>query len=139
MIVYAPIIRSAKDQWSLKSNQDIFATWWQPEKGHDWATIVDDYQNVIVPGLTHWQHPRFFAYFPTASTYKAMLGDLLSSSTASPGSNVYLENGNIARQRLIDCLTTQWFASPACTELEAVVMDWATKIFGGIRVSKLRE
>ena len=32
--------------------------------------------------------------------------------------------------RLIDCLTTQWFASPACTELEAVVMDWAAKMFG---------
>ncbi|KAH9989806.1 pyridoxal phosphate-dependent transferase [Russula vinacea] len=81
-----------------------------PQEGHDWASIVDDYQKVIVPGLTHWQHPSFFAYFPTASTFEGMLGDLLSSSTASPGFN--------------------WFASPACTELEAVVMDWAAKMFG---------
>ena len=39
-------------------------------------------------GLTHWQHPRFFAYFPTASTFEGMLGDLLASSTANPGFNV---------------------------------------------------
>jgi hypothetical protein len=50
--------------------------------------------------LTHWQHPRFFAYFPTSSTFEAMLGDLLSSSTASPGFNVCcLEYGNIAGQQ----------------------------------------
>jgi hypothetical protein len=49
--------------------------------------------------LTHWQHPSFFAYFPTASTFEGMLGDLLSSSTASPGFNVCLEDGNIAGQR----------------------------------------
>ncbi|KAH9967309.1 aromatic-L-amino-acid decarboxylase [Russula dissimulans] len=81
-----------------------------PQKGHEWADIVDDYQKVILPGLTHWQHPSFFAYFPTASTFEGMLGDLLSSSTANPGFN--------------------WFASPACTELEAVIMDWAAKMFG---------
>ncbi|KAI0295987.1 aromatic-L-amino-acid decarboxylase [Russula brevipes] len=81
-----------------------------PQKGDEWVSIVDDYQKFIVPGLTHWQHPSFFAYYPTASTFEGMLGDLLSSSTANPGFN--------------------WFASPACTELEAVVMDWAAKMFG---------
>jgi len=63
-----------------------------------------------IPGFTHWQHPSFFAYFPTASTFEGMLGDLLSSSTANPGFN--------------------WLASPACTELETLVMDWAAKMFG---------
>ncbi|KAH9993713.1 pyridoxal phosphate-dependent transferase [Russula compacta] len=81
-----------------------------PQKGHEWASIADDYQRFIVPGFTHWQHPSFFAYLPAASTFEGTLGDLLSSSTANPGFN--------------------WFASPACTELEAVVMDWAAKMFG---------
>ncbi|KAI0256401.1 pyridoxal phosphate-dependent transferase [Lactifluus subvellereus] len=81
-----------------------------PQKGRDWASIIDDYEKVIVPGFTHWQHPSFFAYFPTSSTFEGTLADLLSSSTANPGFN--------------------WFSSPACTELEAVVMDWAAKMFG---------
>ncbi|KAI0313544.1 pyridoxal phosphate-dependent transferase [Amylostereum chailletii] len=81
-----------------------------PGKGEAWDNIADDYQTLIVPGLTHWQHPSFFAYFPTASTFEGMLGDLIASSTANPGFN--------------------WFASPACTELESVVMDWAAKMFG---------
>ncbi|KAI0060956.1 hypothetical protein BV25DRAFT_1827177 [Artomyces pyxidatus] len=81
-----------------------------PEKGEEWSNIADDYQKLILPGLTHWQHPSFFAYFPTASTFEGMLGDLYSSSTANPGFN--------------------WSASPACTELEAVVMDWAARMFG---------
>ncbi|KAI9511567.1 pyridoxal phosphate-dependent transferase [Russula earlei] len=81
-----------------------------PQKGHEWASIIDDYQRDILPGLTHWHHPSFFAYFPTANTFEGVLGDLLSSSTSNPGFN--------------------WFASPACTELEAVVMDWAAKMFG---------
>lgn len=81
-----------------------------PQEGQKWASIMDDYQKFIVPGLTHWQHPSFFAYYPTACTFEGILGDLLSSSTSNPGFN--------------------WFASPACTELEAVVMDWAAKMFG---------
>ncbi|KAH9979065.1 pyridoxal phosphate-dependent transferase [Lactifluus volemus] len=81
-----------------------------PQKGHDWASIIDDYQKAIIPGLTHWQHPSFFAYFPTPSTFEGTLAELLSSSTSNPGFN--------------------WFSSPACTELEAIVMDWAAKMFG---------
>ncbi|KAI0031280.1 pyridoxal phosphate-dependent transferase [Vararia minispora EC-137] len=81
-----------------------------PEQGEPWADIANDYSSLIVPGLTHWQHPSFFAYFPTAATFEGMLGDFLASSTANPGFN--------------------WLASPACTELESVVMDWAAKMFG---------
>jgi aromatic-L-amino-acid decarboxylase len=62
------------------------------------------------PGITHWQHPSFFAYFPTANTFEGVLADLLSSSVSNPGFN--------------------WACSPACTELEAIVMDWAAKLFG---------
>ncbi|KAF8348273.1 pyridoxal-dependent decarboxylase conserved domain-containing protein [Amanita rubescens] len=60
--------------------------------------------------MTHWQHPSFFAYFPTACTFEGMLADLYSSSTCNPGFN--------------------WSASPACTELEVIVMDWAARLFG---------
>ncbi|KAI5119405.1 hypothetical protein M0805_005948 [Coniferiporia weirii] len=81
-----------------------------PELGEDFQVIADDYQKLIVPGLTIWQHPSFFAYFPTAATFEGMLGDLYSSSVANPGFN--------------------WECGPACTELEAVVMDWAAKLLG---------
>lgn len=55
-------------------------------------------------------HPSFFAYFPAANTFESVLGDMLSSSVCNPGFN--------------------WACSPACTELETIVMDWAAKLFG---------
>jgi aromatic-L-amino-acid/L-tryptophan decarboxylase len=61
-----------------------------PEKGEDFQLIADDYQKYIVPGLTHWQHPSFFAYFPTASTFEAVIGDLYASAAPNPGFNVCL-------------------------------------------------
>ncbi|KAI0703057.1 pyridoxal phosphate-dependent transferase [Cytidiella melzeri] len=81
-----------------------------PEEGEDFQQIADDYQSYIIPGLTHWQHPSFFAYYPTPCTFESILGDLYATSTANPGFN--------------------WSCSPACTELEAIVMDWAAKLFG---------
>ncbi|KAI0076732.1 hypothetical protein K474DRAFT_1201695 [Panus rudis PR-1116 ss-1] len=81
-----------------------------PEQGEDFQTIADDYQKLIIPGLTHWQHPSFFAFFPTACTFEGILADLYSTSATNPGFN--------------------WASSPACTELEAVMMDWAAKMFG---------
>lgn len=81
-----------------------------PTEGQDFQLIADDYQKYIIPGLTHWQHPSFFAYFPTSSTFEGILAELYASSTSNPGFN--------------------WSASPACTELEAVVMDWTAQILG---------
>lgn len=81
-----------------------------PDVGQDIGLIVQDYHKYIMPGLVHWQHPSFFAYFPAGSNFGAILGDLYASSVPNPGFN--------------------WSASPACTELEAVVMDWAAKMFG---------
>jgi aromatic-L-amino-acid decarboxylase len=57
--------------------------------------VLADLDRVIVPGLTHWQHPSFFAYFPANSTYPAVLADLLSSGLGV--------NGML------------WATSPACT------------------------
>ncbi|KAK2463954.1 hypothetical protein APHAL10511_004005 [Amanita phalloides] len=81
-----------------------------PEEGEDFQMIADDYQKLIIPGLVHWQHPSFFAYFPAGCTFEGILADLYSSSVCNPGFN--------------------WSASPACTELEVVVMDWAAQLFG---------
>ncbi|KAI9571713.1 pyridoxal phosphate-dependent transferase [Boletus coccyginus] len=81
------------------------------QAGEAFEKITQDYHKFIVPGLMHWQHPRFFAYFPTACTFAAILGDLYANSIGpNPGFN--------------------WSASPACTELEAVVMDWAAEMLG---------
>ncbi|KIY53995.1 hypothetical protein FISHEDRAFT_68367 [Fistulina hepatica ATCC 64428] len=80
-----------------------------PEKGEKWDVIADDYQKLILPGITHWQHPSWFAYFPTGGSFEAILGDLYATSTPTPGFN--------------------WFSGPACSELEAIVMDWITKLF----------
>ncbi|KAG8888279.1 hypothetical protein FRB98_008025 [Tulasnella sp. 332] len=81
-----------------------------PEEGEPFASIADDFQKVILPGVTHWQHPSFFAYFPTSSTFEGTIADLYASSIASPGFN--------------------WMCSPAATELEAIAMDWAGRMFG---------
>lgn len=78
-------------------------------------------------GLTIWQHPSFFAYFATSSTFEGILGDLYASALPNPGFNVRNVSAFI-------CTSVnpsiQWDCSPACTELEAVVMDWSAKLFG---------
>ncbi|KAI6007660.1 pyridoxal-dependent decarboxylase conserved domain-containing protein [Pisolithus orientalis] len=81
-----------------------------PQTSENFDLIAQDYETYIMPGLTHWHHPSFFAYFPIGSTFEAVLGDLYASSVPNPGFN--------------------WSASPACTELETVVMDWAAKMLG---------
>ncbi len=59
-----------------------------------------DIDRVIVPGLTHWQHPSFFAYFPANSSYPAILGDLLTAGLGVQGMS--------------------WVTGPACTEVETL-------------------
>ncbi|KAI5451978.1 hypothetical protein NCC49_001277 [Naganishia albida] len=81
-----------------------------PEKGEDFSVIARDFQEQIMPGITHWQHPSFFAYFPSITNFESILADMYATSVSNPGFN--------------------WNCSPACTELEMVVMDWAAKLFG---------
>ncbi|CDZ97260.1 aromatic-l-amino-acid decarboxylase [Phaffia rhodozyma] len=81
-----------------------------PKKGEAFQTIADEFQQIIMPGITHWQHPSFFAYFPANSSFEGILADLYSSSVSNPGFN--------------------WACSPACTELELLVMDWGARMFG---------
>ena len=81
-----------------------------PESGEPFDALLADLDEVVVPGLTHWQHPRYFAYFPANSSPAAILGDLLSSG--------------IGAQGMI------WATSPAVTEVEQVVLDWLAEALG---------
>ncbi|WRT64926.1 uncharacterized protein IL334_001866 [Kwoniella shivajii] len=81
-----------------------------PVEGEEFAEISNDFQRQIIPGITHWQSPSFFAYFPSNSTFESMLADLYSASVTNPGFN--------------------WVCSPACTELEQVVVEWAARMLG---------
>ena len=75
-----------------------------PEKGESVAKMLRDVEQLLMPGITHWQSPNFFAYFPANASGPAILGDLLSSGLAVQG--------------------MIWATSPACTELETLVLDW---------------
>ena len=81
-----------------------------PEEGEAMDAILADFRRDILPGVTHWNHPRFFAYFPANNSYPAILGELLS---AGLGVNAML-----------------WQTSPAATELEQVVMGWLAGLVG---------
>ena len=79
-----------------------------PEHGEAWDDIQKDIERTIMPGVTHWQHPKFMAFFPATSTYPSMLGELWSSALKAPAFN--------------------WICSPVVTELETIVLDWFAQI-----------
>ena len=81
-----------------------------PAEGEPFSSVLRDLDEIIVPGLTHWQSPNFFGYFPANTSGPAALGELLSA-----GLNV---------QGML------WAASPAATELETHVMDWVVDLLG---------
>ena len=72
--------------------------------------VLEELRRLIVPGCTHWQDPRFFAYFPSNSSLAAVLGDFLSTGLAQLGLN--------------------WQASPALTEIEELATDWLRQMLG---------
>ena len=75
-----------------------------PENSEKWEDIMQDVERTIMPGITHWQHPRFHAYFPAGNSYPSILGEMLSAGLGIVGFS--------------------WAASPACTELETIMLDW---------------
>ena len=75
-----------------------------PETGEPFADVVRDLDRVVLPGVTHWQSPNFFAFFPSNNSGPSVLGELLSAGLGVQG--------------------MLWATSPACTELEAHVLDW---------------
>ena len=81
-----------------------------PEQGEPFESLLSDVRKVILPGVTHWQSPNFFAYFPANASGPAILGDLVSSALGVQG--------------------MLWATSPACTELETHVLDWLVGMLG---------
>lgn len=56
-----------------------------PEQPEHWKSILDDMNRVILPGITHWQSPNFHAYFPTQTSYPAIIGDMLGNGLGIVG------------------------------------------------------
>ena len=79
-----------------------------PEQGEPFEDVLRDLDDTILPGLTHWQHPSFFAFFPGNSSGPGMLGDFLASGLSVQG--------------------MLWATSPAATELETHVLDWLAEL-----------
>ncbi|HEY8301024.1 MAG TPA: aminotransferase class V-fold PLP-dependent enzyme [Jatrophihabitans sp.] len=81
-----------------------------PERGTGFDDVLRDMSDIVLPGITHWQHPSFFAYFPANASGPAILGDLLASGLGVQG--------------------MLWATSPAATELETHVLDWMVELLG---------
>ncbi len=79
-----------------------------PLQGEEFGQIFSDVDKIIMPGITHWQSPNFFAYFPSNASFPSIMGDLLSSGLGVQG--------------------MIWATSPAATELETRVLDWLAEI-----------
>lgn len=81
-----------------------------PEDAERMEEIFQDFQKIIIPGITHWQSPKFFAYFPANSSYPSLLAEMLTATLGA------------------QCM--KWETSPAATELEEMVMNWLKKMTG---------
>jgi aromatic-L-amino-acid/L-tryptophan decarboxylase len=81
-----------------------------PERGESFDAMLADVDKLILPGITHWQSPKFFAFFPANNSNPAILGELLSAGLGVQG--------------------MLWATSPACTELETHVLDWLVEMLG---------
>lgn len=79
-----------------------------PQEGEPFEAVMADLERVIVPGLTHWQAPGFLAYFNANASGPSILGELLSAGLGVQG--------------------MLWSTSPACTELETLVLDWLVEL-----------
>jgi aromatic-L-amino-acid/L-tryptophan decarboxylase len=81
-----------------------------PEEGAPLDAIFADFERIVVPGTTHWNHPRFFAYFATSSAPAAIVAEALAAT--------------------LDVKAMLWRTSPAATELEEVMMRWLGRLLG---------
>lgn len=75
-----------------------------PDGPEEMAAVMADFETIVMPGMTHWQHPRFFAYFPANAAPPSMLAEMLVTTVAA------------------QCML--WQTSPAATEVEGVMVDW---------------
>ncbi|MFG0257622.1 MAG: pyridoxal-dependent decarboxylase [Phycisphaerales bacterium JB043] len=81
-----------------------------PEHSESWDDILRDLDEIVMPGITHWRSPAYFAYFPANSSLASVLGDLVSTGLGVQG--------------------MLWSTSPACTEVETRVLDWLAHAVG---------
>jgi aromatic-L-amino-acid/L-tryptophan decarboxylase len=81
-----------------------------PEEAEPFSAVLRDMDELILPAMTHWQHPRFFAYFAVTASEPGILGELLAAATNQ--------------------VALHWRASPASTELELRVVDWVRQLLG---------
>ncbi len=79
-----------------------------PQHGEKFEAMLGDVEKLILPGITHWQSPNFFAFFPSNSSFPSILGDMLSAGLGVQG--------------------MLWATSPTCTELETLVLDWLVEM-----------
>lgn len=81
-----------------------------PNTPESFESVMEDFEKLIMPGITHWQHPRFHAYFPAGNSFPSIIADMLSDA--------------------IGCVGFSWAACPAMTELELIMLDWFGKMIG---------
>src|SRR5437868_5068514 len=81
-----------------------------PEEGEPFDAVLRDLDEVLMPGITNWQHPRFFAYFSVTSSEPAMLAELIAAA--------------------LNQVAILWRTAPASTELEGLVLDWVAQLVG---------
>ncbi|WP_417436050.1 pyridoxal phosphate-dependent decarboxylase family protein [Hoeflea sp.] len=81
-----------------------------PESGEPMDAVMADFERIVMPGITHWQHPRFFAYFPANAAPPSMLAEMLVSTIAP------------------QCML--WQTSPAATEMETRMLEWLRQALG---------
>ncbi|MFL5946068.1 MAG: pyridoxal phosphate-dependent decarboxylase family protein [Gaiellaceae bacterium] len=81
-----------------------------PEQGEPFANVLRDLDEILLPGITHWQSPRFFAYFSVSAGEPGILAELLAAT--------------------LNSVAFLWRTSPASTELEALTLDWTAQLLG---------
>ncbi len=81
-----------------------------PDQPEPFSAVLSDLDEILLPGVTHWQHPRFFAYFATSASAPGILAELLAAT--------------------LNSVSFLWRTAPAATELEGVVLDWTATLLG---------
>ena len=81
-----------------------------PDDPEPFANVLRDLDEILLPGITHWQHPRYYAYFSVSSSEPGILAELLAAT--------------------LNAVSILWRTAPAATELEGVVLDWTAKLLG---------
>lgn len=81
-----------------------------PDDGEPFQDVLRDLDEILLPGVTHWQHPRYFAYFATSAVEEGILAELLAAT--------------------LNSVAFLWRTAPAATELEYVVLDWVAELLG---------